>query len=90
MEPPHDELKARALALVRPEYEYATAAAQADLERINRVRPESLRYGSVQELVRESFHAAGAVSTFAVNVGLLSPDDAAALIREFGGSTSPA
>jgi hypothetical protein len=41
-----------------------------------------MRYGSTLELVREYLHCAGAVSTFAVNVGLIAPEEAAQIIRD--------
>jgi hypothetical protein len=75
-----------ALRLVREEYEAAAlfhGTTPEQLERINRPRPSWMRYGSVLELVREHLARAGAVSTFAVNVGFITPEEAAQIIRDF-------
>jgi hypothetical protein len=77
------DLKRKALDLVREEYALIAAKSRADLERINRVRPSSRRYNSRDHLLNEAFAVAGAVSSFAVNLGVLSPDEARQIIHEF-------
>lgn len=76
----------RALALVRDAYKQAIALRTADLERINGPRPLALKYQSRDELFRDFWHAAGAMATFAVNMGLITRDDAENLLREYGNS----
>jgi hypothetical protein len=86
MEEHEQARRAEALQLVRGAYEAVAlfhGTTPELLERINRPRPSWMRYGSTLELVREYLHCAGAVSTFAVNVGLITPEEAAQVIRDF-------
>lgn len=82
MEDAHAALHQRALELVRERYEAVAGVAELGLERLNRSRPPALRYRSRREAVREWMECAGAVSTFAVHLGLISGEEAAQIIRE--------
>jgi len=42
-----------------------------------------MQYRSINELVREWLAAAGAVCTFAVNIGVITPQEALQIIRDF-------
>lgn len=81
------ELHEQALKLARGHYE--TAAEMRDfvlrngLDRLNRVRPPSIRYSSVEDVFRDFMHAANAVSTFAVNLGLILGEEALQIILDF-------
>ena len=76
----------KALQLVRKEYQTAADmrafALRVGVDHINRVRPPSIRYGSVEEVFREFMHGAGAVADFAVELGLISPEEAGQVIRD--------
>ena len=73
----------RALIFVRHSYEVAVAMQTVDLDSINQARPVELRYGSRADLVPDLWHAANAVSTFAVQMELISPSDAAEILRSY-------
>jgi hypothetical protein len=73
----------RAIKLIRDGFDVATAMRKVDLESINLPRPPQLRYKSHEELFREFWHAAGAVSTFAVVMGLITPSDEEEIIRDY-------
>jgi len=77
-----EEMKRRALELVREAYSTAAEMRNVPLDVINRKQPPNLRYRSSLELVREEFAAANALATFAVQLGLLTSDQAAELLRE--------
>ncbi len=77
------KLRRRALDLVRQRYEVAASIRQVSLDRINRVRPPELHYRSIDEAVREFMGEANAVSTFAVEVGLITSEEARQVILEF-------
>ena len=74
---------AAAVERVREQYEDIVHLGKLRLEQINRVRHPAEYYCSIQEYVRELWARAGAVSTFAVNVGLVSPDQALQIIQDF-------
>jgi uncharacterized protein YlaN (UPF0358 family) len=76
-------LREAALDLVREEYENAARLNTVSLEKINRVRPPWKPYASIDQLVDEWLAMAGAVSTFAVRLGLISPEEAGQIIRDF-------
>jgi hypothetical protein len=61
----------------------------ADLDSINRARPVELRYGSRADLVRQFWDRANAVSTFAVQMELIAPSDAAEILRTYGALLPP-
>jgi hypothetical protein len=82
-EDPIEVLRRLALDKVREQYEHVAAVRQVELDSVNRVRPPSLRYKSVDELLREWSSAANAVSRFAVDLGLITPEQAGQIIREF-------
>jgi len=77
------DLRDRAKDLIRTAYANAASMADVKLSVINSVRPESLRYSSNSELVREFVSTAGAVATFAVNLGVVTPDDVRKIMHEF-------
>jgi len=68
---------------VREQYEHATGWARVSLESVNRVRPPSRQYRGTDEIVRERLAAAGAVSRFAVSLGLITPEQTRDIILEF-------
>ena len=72
-----------AVERVREAYEDIVRLGGLRLEQVNRLRHPAERYCSMQEYVRELWARAGAVSTFAVNVGLITPDQALQIIRDF-------
>ncbi len=76
-------VRRRALERVRAQYEYAAGMSELSLQSVNRVRPPSMQYRSINELVREWLAAAGAVCTFAVNIGVITPQEALQIIRDF-------
>jgi hypothetical protein len=83
---PEHESGLRVDALYRVSYAYSIALSMrsANLSAINAARPPDLRYSSQAELVREFWHAANAISTFAVQLELISPQDARELLAYFG------
>jgi undecaprenyl pyrophosphate synthase len=81
-----DELttvRQRALDLVRDRYDQVASIARVDLKAVNRPRPVSMQYGSRREIVREFLAVAGEVATFAVTLGLITPDQARQAILDF-------
>ncbi|MEA2682697.1 MAG: ribonuclease / adenosylcobalamin/alpha-ribazole phosphatase [Chloroflexota bacterium] len=72
-----------AMDLVREAYYNAAHMATGDLKALNRRRPPGMRYESHRQLVHEFLLMAGAISTFAVQVGLVQPDELKAFLREF-------
>jgi hypothetical protein len=78
-----EALRYQALELVRERYEDAAQMRDANLESINQVRPPSLRYPSMDHVVYQWLAMAGAVSTFAVNVGLITSEQARQVIVDF-------
>jgi hypothetical protein len=70
------ELQLRALALLRDYYQTAFLLSRVDLNEFNHARPPSRRYQSIADLVKEGLAAAGAVASFAVELGLVTPDQA--------------
>jgi hypothetical protein len=73
-----DEQRQRAIELIRRAYENAAAVNAR-----TRLRFPHGPYRDQQELVRSLLAGAGESSTFAVNMGLITPDDAAKIIRHF-------
>ncbi len=80
--PPMVTLRRHALDLVRQRCEAAADMRHVRLERINRSRPTELRYRTIDEVVREFMEEANAVSTFAVEVGLITSEEARRVILE--------
>jgi len=76
-----ENLRARALELIAGAWDVARDMEGTPLDAINRVRPPDLRYGRQEDLVREWVAVAGAISTFAVQMGLITPADDADLRR---------
>ena len=87
MDETSSDLHEQALQLVREAYEEAAAMREFvlrdGLDPINRDRPPSLRYGSVEEVFREYMHVAGAVADFAVRLDLISSEEALQVILDF-------
>jgi hypothetical protein len=73
--------RAKALGLIAKAWDVARGMEDTPIEAVNRVRPPELQYRSQEDLVREWVAVAGAVSTFAVQMGLITPDDDADLRR---------
>ena len=80
---PLEALGQRALELVREQYEHIAEMQGVDLARINRRYPRAMQYRSMRQLLREWQSNAGAVSTFAVNLGLITPEEAQRVILDF-------
>lgn len=78
-----EDVRRQALELIGQAYESAAQMQHVNISSISRARPPSMRYRSRREIVREFLATAGAISTFAVNVGLISPSEAARTIRDF-------
>jgi hypothetical protein len=78
-----DVLRRRALELVDQRYADAASVATTDLDSVNTVRPPPMRYRSRNELVLEFVDKATAVATFAVNLELITPQQAEAAIKRF-------
>lgn len=72
-----------ALQLVEEQYESIHRMSSTPLDRINRVRPESMKYYSVEHLLNEAFACANAVSWFAVALGLITSEEARQVILKF-------
>jgi predicted Fe-S protein YdhL (DUF1289 family) len=68
---------------VRDAYEDIVRLGRLRLEQVNRRRHPAERYCSTEEFVRELWARAGAISTFAVNVGLITPEQALQIIADF-------
>ncbi len=76
----HDQ----AVRLIRDAYEIAAKMRNVDLESVNRPRPANLRYRSHAELVRDFTDSAGAMLNFAGELGLITQDEAIAILRDIG------
>lgn len=80
---PLKDARRGAMELVREAYYAAANMVGSDLEAINRSRPPGMRYRSERRLIHEFLLMAGAVSTFAVQVGLIEQDALTAFLKEF-------
>jgi hypothetical protein len=78
-----EAIRRAALGRVREEYENIAHMSRLSLDQINRAEPVSRHYRSVDEYLRIWFSRAEAVSSFAVNLGLISPQQALQVIHEF-------
>ncbi len=76
------QLKRRALYLVQNRYEAAARLQNLTLEQLNRDRGAGERHASVAELIRWELARAEAVATFAVTLGLITPDQARQAIAD--------
>jgi hypothetical protein len=83
LEEPSEAMRRRALDLVREGFEVAAGMRHVRLDRLNSGQPPASQYRTQEELERDFLHAAVAVSTFAVNMGLITPEQAAQVIRDF-------
>ena len=81
--PAVEPVQRAALAAVTRAFRDAVEIPRASLEEINRRLPDGLRYGTERDLWRERWAAASAVGRFAVEMGLVSPDELAAIEAEF-------
>jgi ribonuclease HI len=77
------DLRQAAWDLVREGYYAAANMAGSDLGALNSTRPPGMRYASETQLIREFLQMAGAVSTFAVRLGLVSPTELTEFLQEF-------
>ena len=77
------ELRRRALEYVLERYEIVAAVAEVDLEAVNSVRPESIRYRNRNDIVREFLSMAGAAASFAHHLGLITTEEAGAAETDF-------
>lgn len=78
-----EELRHRALEYVLERYEIVAAVAKVDLEALNSVRPESIRYSNRGEIIREFLSMAGAAANFAHHLGLITTEQASSAETEF-------
>lgn len=76
-------LKLEALERVRAEYEAAAGLSKLGLDRLNEIRKPADPLPSLAHFQEIWLARAGAVSSFAVNLGLIDPDDAIRIIHEF-------
>jgi hypothetical protein len=72
---PDERARTKALALIADAWAVAQAMESTPIEVVNRSRPPELRYRTQEDLAREWVAVAGAVSTFAVQMGLIAPED---------------
>ena len=79
MEAMHD----KAIEQIRSAYEAAAEMRSVRLEVLNRGSPPALVFHSIEEVVHEWLVQAEAMSTFAVNVGLISGAEALKIVQEF-------
>ena len=83
---PADPLRRAALAGVTRAFRDAVEIPRASLDAINARLPEQLQYREERDLWRERWAAAEAVGRFGVEIGLVSPDQLAAIEGEFEAS----
>ena len=86
------DLRERAYELLRDRYAAArdlSSISPRTYELINRVRPPEMRYDKPERLGQEFWAMAGAVATFAVELGLITPEQAADFIRTYSASEKP-
>jgi uncharacterized protein YlaN (UPF0358 family) len=83
MESDKETVHRRALELVRDAYEAIASVSEVDLADLNRPRPVEEQYTSVREVIREWASRADAVSKFAVQLGLISSEEARKTIVDF-------
>ena len=70
--------------LIEDAYQTAADMQNVDLKAVNAPRPPNLRYQTQAELVREFLERANAIMQFAGELGLITPDEARALLRRHG------
>jgi len=80
---PSEALTQLALKLVRAEYECIASIASVPLPRLNRSRPASTAYRSIEDVIHEWAGCARAMAMFAVNLHLITPEQAVEVVREF-------
>jgi hypothetical protein len=78
-----DWVNQRALAEVNFAYESIAGMTSVPLDVLNRARPEAMRYQSVSQLVQKLTARASAMAALAVTLGLITPDQAGDVIRQF-------
>ncbi|MFN2463622.1 MAG: reverse transcriptase-like protein [Candidatus Dormibacteria bacterium] len=72
-----------AIAALSRVFRDAVEIPRGGIEVLNRRLPAGMRYASEGDIWRERWAAAVAVARFAVDIGVVSPDEAAALEKEF-------
>jgi hypothetical protein len=70
--------------LIEEAYETAADIQNVNLEAVNAPRRPNLRYQTQFELVREFLERANAIMQFAGDLGLITPDEARALLITHG------
>ena len=75
--------KERALAEVNDAYESIAGVAGVSLDALNRPRPQEMKYGSMDEVIREWSTMAGAIAGFAVGLKLITSKEALEAILQF-------
>jgi len=77
-------MRDKAIELIRDAYDTAAKMRNVDVEAVNVTRPPKLRYSSQADLIRDFIDSAGAMLNFARQLGLISEDEAIAILRETG------
>ncbi len=83
MADPFEDLRRQARERVREQYELAAGWRRVNLTALNRGGSPSTAYGSIEEVEREWLAAAGQVASFAVALGLITPDEARQILVDF-------
>ena len=76
--------KSKARELILEAFDIASRMQRANLSAINRQRPPKLRYKAQADLVRDFIAQASAMLDFAGKLGLFTPEEATAILQEFG------
>ena len=77
------EMRERALEYLRKAYDQVGRMMTVKMSSLNKARPPSLQYRTRRDLLREFSSSAGAVSRFAVAMGIITNEDAAQILVEF-------
>jgi hypothetical protein len=77
------ELRAEAIHSLREAYEDVYHLSKLSLTTLNKRRDDSTKYQSINEYKRELLARASAIGNFAVNLGILKPDDQLDAMYEF-------
>lgn len=77
------DLRQRAIDRLRSAYEDIYYLSRLPLSSLNKRRNVSNEYHSITEYTRELFARASAIGTFAVELGLISPNDQRDAMYEF-------
>jgi hypothetical protein len=82
VETDNQELKTRALRLIREAYEVAEQMQNVNLSRLNAARPQEFRYRNRGDLIREFTERANAMVQFAGDLGLITVEEALLIAKE--------